>query len=448
MSNRFDRAAAAVGSRNSRIGRGRNVAANVKACLLEQGVIFDAPDSEVAQSDRENLAATPEMQAILELDRKHQQELVELRAKADAAAALANVPSPLPIAPVVVVEPDLPVDMAKQTKFAQMFKLQYDEDESKFLFLCGLPGEASDHKEKVSALETRSGVVRIKEYNLESHIDHKHGKPLAAEWWQQTRMDDDPDSVTKVLRRAEGINETGTPWSLVDFLKHTKVQQHDNDVSLWNDRVFIKLAAMSHAEVAEPKSVVGDAPKKRQLNLGNMIAKGKADTVKIAVAKALMAILEGVSFRALDSQAATLVLKAAGCTVKKPTREMIRAAVDVAHSLAIEQMEAKFHSAQSFTIIYDGWTDRALLNSCVAILYAYLDDKFMQRQLLLDVLPMGDKQHTGEKLAMEIALRVDSHTLAHQYLYSATTDSAKNVVSAARMLVKNFETLVEKVKAR
>jgi hypothetical protein len=446
MSNRFDRSAASVGARSTRKGRGQNIAANVKACLLEQGVVFESQARDAAQSERESLATTPEMLAILELDRKHQQDLLDMRANVIGDNALANVPAVQPaVAAVAVADRELPVDMAKQTKLAQMFQLQYDEDESKFVFLCGLPGESSDHKEKVAAIETRGETVRIKEYNLESHIEHKHGKPLSAEWWQQTGAAGDTESVKKLVRRAEGSNEFGSPWSLVDFLRHSKKQHRDNDICTWNERVFVKLAAMSLAKVAQPKDFVDAPNKRRQTSLANMIAKGKADIVKIAVAEALLAILEGVSFRAFDSKATMLLLQAAGCTINKPNRKMVRAALDVAHLLALERMEARFHLAQSFTIVFDGWSDRALLNSCVAILYAYLDDNFMQRQLLLDVLPMGDKKHTGEQLAMEIAVRVD---LPHQYLYSATTDSAKNVVSAARMLVSNFETLVAKSKSR
>jgi uncharacterized protein (UPF0332 family) len=56
---------------------------------------------------------------------------------------------------------------------------------------------------------------------------------------------------------------------------------------------------------------------------------------------------------------------------------------------------------------------------------------------------MGDRRHDALSMALLIASRVESHTLMYQFLYSSTTDNAKSVVKAARMLVQRYNALLQ-----
>lgn len=62
---------------------------------------------------------------------------------------------------------------------------------------------------------------------------------------------------------------------------------------------------------------------------------------------------------------------------------------------------------------------------------------------MLDLIPLRNIRHTAANLALAIASRIDSHTHEEQFFYGATTDNAKNVVAAAKMLVLQYETILE-----
>ena len=56
---------------------------------------------------------------------------------------------------------------------------------------------------------------------------------------------------------------------------------------------------------------------------------------------------------------------------------------------------------------------------------------------------MGSRRHTATEIAKLIAVRVEQHTLPRQFLYGATTDNADNVVRAAKLLVQQYDLLLE-----
>ena len=69
------------------------------------------------------------------------------------------------------------------------------------------------------------------------------------------------------------------------------------------------------------------------------------------------------------------------------------------------------------------------------------------RQRLLDVIPLHQRRHDAASLALAIADRVDLHSGDDQMLYGSTTDNAKSVVNASKLILTDYEDLVTRARA-
>ena len=129
----------------------------------------------------------------------------------------------------------------------------------------------------------------------------------------------------------------------------------------------------------------------------------------------------------------------------------------------VKKIRADLHRASAFSLVFDGWTARGLRNAYIAILYSWIDENFKAKKTsfvlsfdvmsnyylqivsteLLDVAYLGDRRHDAYSMALLIASRVEAHTKSSQFLYSSTTDNAKSVVLAAKMLTQRYEMLLK-----
>ena len=67
---------------------------------------------------------------------------------------------------------------------------------------------------------------------------------------------------------------------------------------------------------------------------------------------------------------------------------------------------------------------------------------FKPQEAALDFISITE-EHTGARIALEIARRIDSHTNINQLLYTYITDNASNVLAAGKFLVQQFHELLE-----
>ena len=78
----------------------------------------------------------------------------------------------------------------------------------------------------------------------------------------------------------------------------------------------------------------------------------------------------------------------------------------------------------------------------LSITYHFLMPNLERVSLVLDAIPLPQR-HTAHNIAMALAKRVDMRTPPNSVLFSAVTDNASNVVSAAKKIVRGLEGLLD-----
>lgn len=97
----------------------------------------------------------------------------------------------------------------------------------------------------------------------------------------------------------------------------------------------------------------------------------------LAVCQAVLSATSGLAFRQCNTDAMTLLVKTAvGRAVDLPNEHQVRRAIDACYETALLIMEERLHRARSFSIAFDCWTTKSLLESFVGIVYTYVNEKF------------------------------------------------------------------------
>jgi hypothetical protein len=102
----------------------------------------------------------------------------------------------------------------------------------------------------------------------------------------------------------------------------------------------------------------------------------------------------------------------------------------------------KLHEAEAFGVTFDAWSSRRKRTALVSVTYHFVDRSFQPYETVLDAIPTSEGQ-TALNLAVRAAHRIEARTLDDQILYTATTDNANNVRTAARYIVDRFTALQE-----
>ena len=327
--------------------------------------------------------------------------------------------------------------LAAVSPITAFFDVAWVAGDLRYHFKCLCKNVNSAHDSVVRAWRGKSSYT-VKPDNLLQHFV-KHETPFAAAFWASEA--DDPVDMVAAINRASSAKP---PWSLKDFAEWWK----DNNKLEWATRWLFRVAVAYRALPAAPTSVLVQKPAVKvthtlQQVLARMESGSGRDKFTIGIHEVLLFVKEGLPFRLAESVGFELLL---GKTrAQLPNRDHVRALVDVLYSVVVQELEVEFRRAPSFSIMFDAWSSRSLSSSFLAVLYTYIDDAFKYREVLLDVIPLGDRRHTGDTLALEVARRIDSHTSASQFLYGSTTDNAKNVVNAAREVVHCLPDLVQRV---
>ncbi len=241
----------------------------------------------------------------------------------------------------------------------------------------------------------------------------------------------------------------GQPWSLSDLFKWYDGQDSKTEKPLydaWLAKVAARYRALPTRAVqpsARPMQNMKAAQTLKQV-IARLDTKAGRDKTALMVCEAILSAKDGLPFRLADSEALELLLGTNRALL--PNRHHVRAMIDVLHVVVLNKLEVKLREASSFSILFDCWSSKSMAAAFLAVVYTYIDSDFNYGEALLDVIPLGDRRHTGDTLALEIALRVESHTDSAQMFYGSTTDNAKNVVFAAREVLNCYTDLL--VRAR
>lgn len=409
--------------------------------------------------DAEETERSKLSEIFLDFELKHEQKQKQVAGAAAAAAAAAAVARGASVgaaaaaagvrvgAAAALVAPPAPVPakaafdvLTRQHAITQFFPVRLNPQTQSHSFFC------TSHEKFVAAWRdgpkgADEGVV--KPQNLIDHITRQHCMPLPATFWPATVLVGDP--VDGGLRSQAAI-AVRTAWTLSDFGKWYEVAfKHGSFTAPWQ---LEWVARVARAALALPiivnqgtlafagttASSISSQRTLEQIVAGMGTQEGRSKTT-LAVFEAMLCAKEGLAFRLADSPVMELLLSKKRSEL--PNRLHVRAVIDVMHRVAIEMMEETLRLAVGFSILFDAWTARSMASSFLAVLYSFLDDDLRYHEVLLDVIPLGDRRHTADNLALEISTRVDQHTLDEQILYGGVTDNAKNVVQACRTVLND-----------
>jgi hypothetical protein len=341
--------------------------------------------------------------------------------------------------------------LANSSRLTSFFDVVWVPAENKWHFRCLCRNVSGEHTAIVKAWRNKdANEYDLKPDNLVQHLCNTHAKPFSSEFWAKTRPNVPAGAAldAKVVDVIQLAGAAQHPWSLSDlfkwFDKLGKAEKPSYDAWL------AKVATVYRAEPARGLQF-GARPvqdKKAAQTLKQVIArldsKVGRDKTALMACEAILSAKEGLPFRIADSEALELLLGTERALL--PNRHHVRAMIDVLHVVVLQRLEAKLQAASSFSILFDCWSSKSMAAAFLAVVYTYVDCDFNYGEALLDVIPLRDRRHTGDTLALEIALRIESHTDAAQMFYGSTTDNAKNVVFAAREVLNCYNDLL--VRAR
>lgn len=105
----------------------------------------------------------------------------------------------------------------------------------------------------------------------------------------------------------------------------------------------------------------------------------KAARNRNAIAAAIWMAISGSSFRQVNTPVFRTMLTTYSAAVAEtiPHRELVRRSLDIVHAVVVRRLERQLQSSPSFSITFDGWTARGLFNAYVAVLYSFVDERFL-----------------------------------------------------------------------
>lgn len=365
------------------------------------------------------------------------------RTRLIASAANAN--------PGAAPPPPVPAELstatlAQKCVLTLFFDVKWDPISSLHQIACICRNTGPGHPVIVKALVKKTNTPKAG--NICSHFVNNHNRSFTADFWRATSHPTDRPAVTAVIQLAATSHD---PWSLKHLGEwYNAMSERDAaPFDTWLTRVaqayraYQPEASMSQSRIPVASSTY------YQLSIEQCASsldtpKGR-NKVFTAICMAIMCAKDGVPFRLADSAALELLL---GKTRRQlPNRKHVRALIEVLHAVVIDQLEANLRRASSFSILFDIWSSRSMNSSFLAVVYTYIDESFKYSEALLDVIPLRDRRHTGDTLALEVVRRIELHTTKTQFFFGSTTDNAPNVKLAAVQAINCYENLLERVQS-